>query len=290
MDVLLLHDGGCSTPRLPERGLKADALQVLASAVAHAIGGCLVLAIALITGAPSSPARPGTVVVPPSIDISRIVFIAREQPISGGGGGGGGGNQQSGPIRRAHGIGRDAITLRIAKPIATDEKEMDTPLPALLLNAKPLASGSFEQTGLPDGGVPAGISTGPGRGGGVGDGVGIGIGPGRGPGMGDGSDGGIGGGVYRPGGSVTSPRVITQVKPTYTADAMDHRISGTVVLEAVITTDGRPTKIRVIRSLDPGGLDRQAALAASQWRFEPGRLNGTPVDVLVTIWLDFTIR
>ena len=282
---VLLHDGGCSPPRLPERGLRADSLQLLASAVAHAIGGFLVLAM-IMAGAPSRPLRSDAVALSQTLDLSRILFIAGE---AAGGGGGGGGNQQSEPIR-AQGIGRDAATLRIAEPIATVANDADVPRPALLLDAKPLASGTFEQTGLPDGGVSAGISTGPGRGGGVGDGGGPGIGPGRGPGIGDGFDGGIGGEVYRPGGSVTSPRVITQIKPTYTADAMDHKISGTVVLEAVITTDGRPTKIRVIRSLDPGGLDRQAVLAASQWRFEPGRLNRTPVDVLVTIWLDFTIR
>jgi hypothetical protein len=30
--------------------------------------------------------------------------------------------------------------------------------------------------------------------------------------------------------------------------------------------------------------------AVAQWRFEPGRLAGQPVDVLVTIILDFSIR
>jgi hypothetical protein len=45
-----------------------------------------------------------------------------------------------------------------------------------------------------------------------------------------------------------------------------------------------------VRSLDPGGLDDQAIIAASQWRFEPGRLSGKPVAVLVTVMLDFWIR
>jgi hypothetical protein len=35
---------------------------------------------------------------------------------------------------------------------------------------------------------------------------------------------------------------------------------------------------------------RSAIKAASQWRFEPGRLAGSPVDVLVTVMLDFWIR
>ena len=57
-----------------------------------------------------------------------------------------------------------------------------------------------------------------------------------------------------------------------------------------MTDTGRPTRIRVIRSLDPEGLDQQAVLAASQWEFEPGRLAGQPVNVVVTIALDFSIR
>jgi TonB family protein len=79
------------------------------------------------------------------------------------------------------------------------------------------------------------------------------------------------------------------VRPTYTEDALLRRVQGTVVLEAVVNRDGRPTRIRVVASLDPG-LDQEAILAASQWQFEPGRLAGTPVEVLVTIALDFRIH
>jgi protein TonB len=73
-------------------------------------------------------------------------------------------------------------------------------------------------------------------------------------------------------------------------DALSQKIQGTVVLELVVRSDGRPSDIRIVRSLDPGGLDEQAIIAASQWRFEPGRLAGKPVDVLVTVMLDFWIR
>jgi TonB family protein len=163
-------------------------------------------------------------------------------------------------------------------------------LPALVLDVQPLASGIFEQVGLPSGGVLAGQSTGTGSGGGVGTGDGTGIGSGQGPGVGPGSGGGTGGGVFRPGGTVTAPRVLTEVKAAYTSDALNHRIQGTVVVEAIVTRDGRPTQIRLLRSLDPGGLDEQAVAAVAQWRFEPGRLAGAPVDVLVTISLDFWIR
>jgi outer membrane biosynthesis protein TonB len=45
-----------------------------------------------------------------------------------------------------------------------------------------------------------------------------------------------------------------------------------------------------VRSLDPGGLDVQAIAAVQQWRFNPGRLGSTPVDVLVTVVMEFSIR
>ena len=159
-----------------------------------------------------------------------------------------------------------------------------------MLDAKPLASGLFEQIGLPTAGVLSGSSTGPGSGGGVGTGVGTGIGSGSGPGVGPGSGGGTGGGAYRPGGPISAPRLIKEVRPRYTAEALRNKIQGTVVLEAVVTGDGCPSQIRVVSSLDRGGLDEEAIAAVAQWRFEPGRRAGTPVDVLVTIMLDFSIR
>jgi len=136
----------------------------------------------------------------------------------------------------------------------------------------------------------SGTSMGPGSGGGVGNGVGTGIGAGRGPGLGPGSGGGTGGGVYRAGGNVTAPVLIKQVRPRYTGEALRQKIQGTVVLEAVITTDGCASQIRIVRSLDRGGLDEEATQAVTQWHFEPGRLGGTPVDVLVTILVDFSVR
>jgi protein TonB len=183
------------------------------------------------------------------------------------------------------------MTLRIARPVSIQgEDDVIASLPGLVLDARPLASGSAEQLGLPTGGVSIGTSLGPGTGGGVGDGVGTGLGGGRGPGVGEGSGGGIGGGPYRGGGSVTPPRVILEVKPIYTNRAMLDRIEGSVLLELIVRANGVPTNIRVTRSLDPDGLDAEAVRAASQWRFQPGRLNGVPVDVVATIQIDFHIR
>jgi TonB family protein len=259
------------------------------SVAGHIIVATTILALANPTADDAAVAREQIVTARTPIAFHSVVFIARD-PMKVGGGGGGGGNQQQGPIRHAKGVGSDTTTLRVIPKSSEAGVVIDTArLPSVILDAVPLAFGTFDQIGLPVGGVAFGTSTGPGSGGGVGTGVGGGIGEGRGPGIGPGSGGGIGGGVYRPGGAVTAPRVIREVKPTYTNDALLRKIQGTVVLELVVTHEGRPSQIRVVRSLDEE-LDQQAVDATAQWRFDPGRLGGAPVDVLVTIALDFWLR
>jgi TonB family protein len=206
-------------------------------------------------------------------------------------GGGGGGNRQTAPIRSAQGVGHDAATLpaRQRPPVIGPVGAEVTP-PAVVLDAVPLASGTFEQSGLPTGGVGYGTSTGPGSGGGVGTGEGTGIGSGRGPGLGPGSGGGFGGGAYRPGAGVDPPRLLSQVTPRYTTQALERKIQGSVWLDVVVTRTGRAGDVRVQRSLDPGGLDEEAIVAVRQWLFAPGRVGGIPVDVAVTVVIDFWIH
>ena len=95
----------------------------------------------------------------------------------------------------------------VKRPPAPAPIASEPDIPPIVLDALPLASGTFDQIGLPVGGVSYGTSTGPGSGGGVGTGTGTGLGSGRGPGIGPGSGGGFGGGAYRPGGAVTAPRL-----------------------------------------------------------------------------------
>jgi len=282
----IVDDRNAAAARPPTR--VASVVPVGVSLVVH--GAALAMLLALgSTGVLLPPLRPPTV-VPPPINVGRIVFIAREGLPVADGGGGGGGNHQAGPIRHAEGVGSDAMTLRTRRPQAQSAATSGIePLPSVVLDARSLASGTFDQVGLPLGGVGYGTSTGPGSGGGVGTGVGTGIGPGVGPGIGSGSGGGIGGGPYRPGGAVSPPRALVEAKPIYTYDALANRIQGPVVLELVVTAEGLPSQIRVVQSLD-SDLDHQAIAAAAKWRFAPGRLGGQPVDVLVTMVLNFSIR
>jgi protein TonB len=278
------------SPRLPaRRSPRAIATLAVAGSI-HLLGASVV--IFAFRTAPVRPVAAQVAAAPAmTVELSRhLVFLPARSP-GGGGGGGGGGNRQPGPIRRAQGVGHDAITMPTTRrPPAPGIGPKEQERPAFVLDAVPLASGAFNQVGLPEGGVSYGMSTGPGSGGGVGTGTGTGFGSGRGPGVGPGSGGGFGGGAFRPGGIVTAPRLLSQVKPRYTPDAVDRRIQGSVWLEIVVTRDGRAGDVRVARSLDAGGLDEEAIKAVREWRFEPGRLAGAPVDVLVTVVMDFSIR
>ena len=284
------------TPRLPHSGAARRAAALAAAAVPHMLAAVLVLAMAAAASKrtqATDTTMHRAMAVP--FDTTALVFLA-PPPGAGRGGGGGGGNGEHGPIRRASGIGIDEATLRTRRhpmppattapaPRVVDEET----LPALVLDARPLASGWFNQTGLPSGGVLDSTSTGEGSGGGVGTGIGTGIGPGRGPGFGPGEGGGIGGGVYQPGGAVSAPRLIAEVLPDYPASALERNVRGRVRLSIIVRHDGHASDIRVVRPLDPD-LDEAAIRAVAQWRFEPGRLGAVAVDVMALVDVDFSIR
>jgi periplasmic protein TonB len=279
-----------AAPRLPERGQSMRAGTVLSLLMhATALAGLLLIGPLSRLAPPSLPEKAAAPISTrqPPLAIPRLVFLQKPGP---GGGGGGGGNRQPTPPSRAQAIGRDRLTIPAAKPVAVTRLNADSPPPQqLVLDAKPLASGTTFVIGAPD--APAGLpfSQGPGSGGGVGEGTGTGIGSATGPGIGPGSGGGFGGGVYRPGGGVVGPVLVAEVKPIYTAEALRLKIQGSVFLEAIVGTDGIPTAVRVMRPLFQG-LDEAAVAAAREWRFLPGRIGSTPVDVLVTIQMDFRIH
>ncbi|MGH9146589.1 MAG: energy transducer TonB [Vicinamibacterales bacterium] len=277
-------------PRLPQRANTAR-ISGLISLLWH---GIVVTALILVARLAVTPAPPQSIdrsepAANNPVQVPRIVFLQTPGP---GGGGGGGGNRQSAPPSRAQGIGRDRLTLPVARRPVTSEQPTDLPPTPqrVVLDALPLAAGTSFQAGLPDAPASLPFSQGPGVGGGVGTGTGTGIGSGAGPGLGRGSGGGFGDGAYRPGGGVIPPTLLSQVKPKYTSEALALKIQGTVTLEAVVSREGRPVEVRVTRSLDPRGLDEEAIKAVREWRFSPGRRGDTPVDVLVTVWLDFRIN
>jgi TonB family protein len=261
----------------------------IASLVWH-IGFAVLVVVAIRYGS----TEPQAVAELPYVPSDRIVWIPQEGP---GGGGGGGGNQMKEPPRAAELPGKDRITVPVSKPPAMEvpkEKPQPEPDPVAQLNipAQTLAAAANSLPGLieaPPG--PPTASQGAGTGGGAGTGAGTGSGPGTGSGLGPGSGGGTGGGAYRLGTGVTTPVIVSEVKPQYTSDAMRAKISGTVWVECIVQPDGAVSDVRIVRSLDNTfGLDQEAIKAVRQWRFRPGTLQGQPVPVLITVELAFTLR
>lgn len=95
--------------------------------------------------------------------------------------------------------------------------------------------------------------------------------------------------VYKVGAGITPPVLVKEVKPQYTAAAMEAKIQGTVPLECVVGVAGTVGDVRVVRSLD-ADLDQEAIKAVKQWRFKPGTKDGKPVPVRITLDLTFTLR
>ena len=124
----------------------------------------------------------------------------------------------------------------------------------------------------------------------LGHGNGTGIGSGTGGGLGPGEGGGTGGGMFRAGvNGVGLPSCFYMPNPPYSDEARKAKYSGVVLVEAVITVDGRVTNPRVIKS--PGlGLDESTTNTMRTWRCKPVTgPNGKPVPVLVPFEVTFRL-
>jgi protein TonB len=86
---------------------------------------------------------------------------------------------------------------------------------------------------------------------------------------------------------IKEPKRIQYLVPEYPELARRAGISGTVILEAVLDVNGRVQSVRVLKSVTL--LDEAAIRAVRQWRYTPTELNGVPVQVLMTITVNFAL-
>jgi len=83
------------------------------------------------------------------------------------------------------------------------------------------------------------------------------------------------------------PRLVKSVAPVYPAEAQRRRISGIVILEIVVETDGRVSQGRVLKPL-PFGLTQAAIDAVGKWRYRPAKDRGRPVRARLNVRVKFT--
>jgi protein TonB len=245
-----------------------------------------VVVAVLAIGRTAAPASTTGAVLQPD----HLVFLV--DPGAGGGGGGGGARDPRPATRMLEPAKTPAIAPvsvpQTVTPAAAAPEPEPIPVTPLAAALAPVAAATDRHDGEIDAPVSTAASAGPGIDG-AGTGRDGGNGPGRGAGLGDGEERGFGGGVYRPGSGIEPPRLLREVKATYSEEARRATVTGDVVMEVVVRADGSVGSARVIRGLG-FGLDERAAAAVRLWRFSPARRAGVPVDVAVEVAMEFNLR
>ena len=94
-------------------------------------------------------------------------------------------------------------------------------------------------------------------------------------------------------GDVTNPVLIpeSKVEPPFPEIARRARLTGNVILQAIIYKDGTVGDVEVLRCTRPNvGFEEEAVKAVEQWRYQPATQNGRPVDVYFTIQVSFELN
>jgi TonB family protein len=86
---------------------------------------------------------------------------------------------------------------------------------------------------------------------------------------------------------VTGGKLIRRIPPLYPPAARQQRIQGVVLLQAQIGKDGRVKDVTVISGNSL--LGGAAITAVKQWRYEPYKLNGEPVEMSAQITMNFNL-
>src|SRR5215831_895734 len=88
---------------------------------------------------------------------------------------------------------------------------------------------------------------------------------------------------------ISAPAIIKRVEPRYTDEARQARVVGSVILQAVIQTNGTSDILKVVKPL-PFGLTESALEALQQWRFMPAVRNGKEIPVATNIEVAFNLE
>lgn len=201
------------------------------------------------------------------------------------GGGGSHGDRTNTVAPRAERPGEARLTVPVpVARAASSEALREPPIQEIRIPALPEASDLREVPGMVREFATANVFA-----------LALGSGRGSGDGEGNGLDRGIGGqwggGSPGAGGPASSPELIRQVRPNYTSPALQARVQGVVVMDAVVLPDGSVGEVKIVRSLDGRfGLDEEALKAVKQWRFRPAARAGRPIAMLVSVEMMFELR
>jgi protein TonB len=161
-------------------------------------------------------------------------------------------------------------------PDVVPEMPSSPPLETVSLGGVYGADGGVD--GGLEGGVPGSVLNGLRGGGGT---------PG---GVPDGVPGGEGAGTpIVPGPDVTPPELLRKVQPDYPEIARQARLSGKVIVRAVINELGQVEDATVLQASSDLFVDASIA-AVREWKYRPALQNGQPISVYFTIVVVFELR
>lgn len=87
---------------------------------------------------------------------------------------------------------------------------------------------------------------------------------------------------------IAAPRKTVDAQPVYPPIAQSARVEGIVIIEVIISETGEVTSAKILRSVPL--LDAAALDAVRKWRFEPARLNGDAIPVVMTVTVNFQLN
>jgi TonB family protein len=87
-------------------------------------------------------------------------------------------------------------------------------------------------------------------------------------------------------GELVAPVATQEVDPGYPLELMRQQIRGTVILSAIIHSNGSVSDVKIVRGVDDR-LDQYASAALSRWRFRPATKNGDPIALQTVVMIPF---
>jgi TonB family protein len=90
------------------------------------------------------------------------------------------------------------------------------------------------------------------------------------------------------GGDVKQAKLVSSVPPVYPVLAKNQHVSGDVRVDALIDATGRVTTMKIVSG--PTLLHQAAMDALRQWKYQPASLNGSAVQMHLTVTLQFRLQ
>jgi TonB family protein len=88
---------------------------------------------------------------------------------------------------------------------------------------------------------------------------------------------------------IKAPIVVRRVAPRYSEEARKARVTGIVILEALVDRNGDVKDAAVVKDV-PFDLGAAAVEAVMQWKFKPATLERKPIDVIFNLTVHFKLE